>query len=213
MLAQKINADIDERRELLLQIKTLYLRYHFNKRDEDLFLVYSIASVYAIWEGFVQTTFQFYIDELNTLNLTINTIHEQLLVYHLENRFKQFNEYPKKFDKKVAFLKNLHHFYESKVIIINRVVDTKSNVGFKVMNTILETFNLKPIREREYEPLYSFVDELDKFLLKARNAVAHGNEASITREDLDRAIKLVNILMDLIFDRVMDGFNNRTYLK
>ncbi|MEY4768891.1 MAG: hypothetical protein RL637_1530, partial [Pseudomonadota bacterium] len=76
----------------------------------------------------------------------------------------------------------------------------------------LITFNLEKISEYP-EPRYSLKQELDMFLLKARNSIAHGqNSIIIQREDLNRAIKLVETLMDLVFEKIMDGFNNRTYL-
>jgi hypothetical protein len=111
MLEQKISSDIEERQKLMLQIKTLYLRYEFNNKDEAMFLNYAIPAVYAIWEGFIQTAFQTYIRELNQLNLTINTLCKPILIYHLETSFKQFREYPEKFNGKVAFFDKLNQFY------------------------------------------------------------------------------------------------------
>lgn len=212
MLEQEIRSDIDERQKLILQIKTLYLRYEFTEKDEQLFLMYSIPTIYAIWEGFVQTAFQTYIQELNKLNLTINTICKPILVYHIENSFKQFREYPERFNGKVAFFDKLNVFYSAEFIDITQAVNTESNVGFDVLNKILKTFNLENVSEYP-EPRYSLSQELDNFLLKIRNAVAHGqNSIVVNREDLDRAIKLINILMDLVLEKIIKGFENRSYL-
>lgn len=212
MLEQEIRSDIDERQKLMLQIKTLYLRYGFNEKDEQLFLNYSIPTIYAIWEGFIQTVFQTYIQELNKLNLSINTICKPILVYHIESKFKQFKEYPEKFTGKVAFFEKLDQFYHAEFIDITQAVNTESNVGFNVLNKILETFNLEKISEYP-ESHYSLRQELDNFLLKIRNAVAHGqNSIVVNREDLDRAIKLVSTLMDLVLDNVIKGFESKSYL-
>jgi hypothetical protein len=212
MLEQEIRSDIDERQKLMLQIKTLYLRYEFTEKDEQLFLMYSIPTIYAIWEGFVQTAFQTYIQELNKLNLTINTICKPILVYHIENSFKQFREYPERFNGKVDFFDKLNIFYNSEFIDITKTVNTESNVGFDVLNKILKTFNLENVSEYP-EPRYLLPQELDNFLLKIRNAVAHGqNSIVVNREDLDRAIKLINILMDLVLEKIIKGFENRSYL-
>lgn len=212
MLEQKISADIEERQQLMINIKTLYLRYGFSEKDEQMFLIYAIPAVYSIWEGFVQTVFRFYVLELNRLNLGINTICNPILVYHIETSFKQFNEYPKSFNGKIAFFEKLNQFYNSEQIDITQIINIEGNVGFDVLKKILEIFNLQPMPEY-YEPRYSVKIELE-FLLTIRNAIAHGdNSIIVNRNDLDRVIKLVNILMDLIFDRIMEGFNNRTYLK
>jgi hypothetical protein len=212
MLEQEIRSDIEERQLLMLKIKTLHLRYRFNEEDEQLFLNYSIPAVYAVWEGFVQTSFQTYIQELNKLNLTIDTICKPILIHHLETSFKQFREYPEKPNGKVAFFDKLNQFYRSESIDITREVNTESNVGFKVLNKILETFNLELIPEYP-EPRYSLPQELDKFLLKIRNSIAHGNNSVvISREDLERAIKLIEVLMDLVSEKMVNGFNNNSYL-
>ena len=103
ILEQDIRSDIGERQQLMLQIKTLYLRYQFNERDEKLFLSYSMPAIYAIWEGFIQTSFKTYVQEINKINLSVNTVHKQILCYHIENSFKQFKQYPKNYNKKVVF--------------------------------------------------------------------------------------------------------------
>jgi hypothetical protein len=210
MLEQENRADIDERQKLMLQIKTLYLRYDFNGKDEQVFLNYSIPTIYAIWEGFIQTAFRTYIQELNKLNLTTNTICKPILVYHIENSFKQFREYPEKLNGKVTFFDKLNTFYSAEFIDINQAVNTESNVGFDVLNKILKTFNLEQVPEYP-ESKYSLKQKLKDFLI-IRNAVAHGNGSTVNREDLEHAIKLVDTLMDSVFERITKGFERKSYL-
>ncbi len=120
MLEQQIRSDIEERQRLMGKVKTLHSRYEFNDDDEQMFLRYSIPAIYAIWEGFIQTSFQTYINELNILNLTIDTLCKPILVYHLETKFKQFREYPEKPNGKIAFFDKLNQFYQSEIIEITR---------------------------------------------------------------------------------------------
>ncbi|OQW91589.1 MAG: hypothetical protein BWK78_04185 [Thiotrichaceae bacterium IS1] len=211
LLEQEIRSDIDERRELMSRIESLCPRYAFSKDDEKLFLGYSIPIVYAIWEGFIQTAFQTYIRELNKLGLTVDTVCKPILVYHIEAKFKQFKQYPEKFKQKASFFDQLNQLYTSKTVDINPVVNTESNVGFKVLNRILEEFNLEVIPDY-LEPAYSLSTEL-KRLLDIRNNVAHGqNSIVVNRTDLERAIKLVEKLMELVFERIISGFMNESYL-
>jgi len=51
--------------------------------------------------------------------------------------------------------------------------------------------------------------------LQIRNSVAHGQKSAIgvNREDLERAIKVVDKLMELVFERIKTGFIERSYLK
>ncbi|MEZ2228279.1 MAE_28990/MAE_18760 family HEPN-like nuclease [Microcoleus sp.] len=215
LLEQEIMSDISERRDLMFRLKALSPRYHFSPQDEALFLNYSIPIVYSIWEGFIQTSFQIYIRELNELNLKISDICYPILIYHIESEFPQFKQYPKK-DKqnnKVIFFDKFGQFYQCNALRISSKVNTESNVGFNVLNRILTDFNLETILTHP-EPNYSLQDDLDKFLLKIRNDVAHGqNSIVVHREDLDRAIKLVNRLMDLVFERIKTGFINKSYLR
>jgi len=215
LLEQEVMSDIEERRELMSRIKALCPRYNFSSEDEELFLNYSIPIVYSIWEGFIQTYFQIYIRELNKLNLNINNIFHSILIYHIESEFPQFKQYPEK-DKlirKVNFFEKLGQFYQCNTLEISPKVNTESNVGFKVLNRILTDFNLETIPEYP-EPQYSLRDDLDKFLLKIRNSVAHGqNSIVVKREDLERAIKLVERLMDLVFERIKTGFTNNSYFR
>lgn len=212
MLDQELNADIEERQTLLLQIKTLYLRYDFKETDEQFFLNFAIPAIYAIWEGFIQTSFQIYVQQLNQLNLNSNSICKPLLVYHMENTYKQFNEYPQKQQGKVKFYEQLNQFYQSEFIEITRIINTKINVGFDVLKDILQAFNLEPISEY-IQPAYPLKTELDNFLLRTRNSIAHGqNSIIVSREDLNRAILLVEMLMDLVQQRILSGFENKSYL-
>jgi hypothetical protein len=217
LLEQEIMSDIEERRELMSWLKLLCARYGFSNIDEELFLYYSIPIVYAIWEGFIQTSLQIYVRELNKLELTIDQVCDSIIIYHIESTFPQFKQYPDadKFNKKVIFFNKLGLFYKTNPLEINPNINTESNVGFQVLNRILSDFNLDKIPEySEPGSGYSFKAELSQFL-KIRNAVAHGQQSSIVvnREDLERAIKLVDKLMDLVFERIKTGFINRSYLK
>ncbi len=210
MLEQEIKSDIEERQKLMLQIKTLYLRYEFNERDEQLFLIYSIPAVYAIWEGFIQTALQTYIQELNKLKLTVDSFCKSILIYYLESKFPQFREYPKDYAKKELFFNKLNMFYTGKSVDISTSVNTESNVDFKVLNKILKEFNLELVEEY-FEPGFSLKQKLKDFLI-IRNAVAHGNGSTVNREDLENAIKLVHILMDLVLEKIIIGFASKSYL-
>ena len=210
ILEQDIRSDIGERQQLMLQIKTLYLRYQFNERDEKLFLSYSMPAIYAIWEGFIQTSFKTYVQEINKINLSVNTVHKQILCYRIENSFKQFKQYPKNYNKKVVFFDKLGEFYSADIIEITRTINTENNVGFDVLNRLLAAFNLEKIPDY-YEQRW-LKNELDERLLRIRNQVAHGQDSIIvSRNDLEDSINLVNILMELVLNRTMIGFSTESY--
>lgn len=220
MLEQAIRSDVEERQRLMLKIKALHLRYGFHEEDAQIFLNYSIPAIYAIWEGFITTALHTYIVELNQLNLTFDSVCESILIQNFE---KKFGEYPKTKDKKTEFLKNIFEFYANPIINIPKGVKTKSNVNHEVLNEILSDFGLPILQDQliVYSELSNYPNlplknslykELTR-LLDNRNAVAHGqNSVVIHRSDLERAIKLVETLMDLVCDRIVNGFQNETYL-
>jgi hypothetical protein len=206
ILESDIQADISERKELLLQTKTFHVRYTLNKLDEQYFLNYSFPIIYAIWEGFIQTAFQTYVREINRLELAMEEYCNQLKIYNLEIKVKQLKNYPVELSKKVAMISKLQQLVTSNTFELSPIVDTKSNVGFKVLNDILTSFNLATIPDY-VKPRYSIAIELDKFLLKIRNDIAHGNNAiTVSTDDVSRAIDLIELLMDEVFNRIRSGF-------
>lgn len=227
-LENDIESDMQTRSESMLSIRRLLTRDVFSDDEKKLLLQHSIPMVYSIWEGFVQTAFQRYVRELNRQEeLTIDTVCEPILVYHLEAKFKQFKNYPDKFEKKTRFFNDLQEFHQSTRFEIHPTVNTESNVGFEVLSRILEQFKLEKIPDYPEiseincdfvaqipETRYCISTEL-KTLLRIRNAVAHGDQESIsvTAHHLDRFIKLVNILMCLVSKRIFKGFNEKSYLK
>jgi hypothetical protein len=99
MLATDLTIDIEERKAVLTKVKTFHLRNRLKQEDKDLFLSYSVPAIYAIWEGFVQTSFRRYLIELNGLRLPLRDIHDSIVIFHMENTYKQFKEYPSKIEK------------------------------------------------------------------------------------------------------------------
>ncbi len=211
-LEQELISEIDERRDLMLRLKVLLKRLKLDQ-DKQLFLSYSIPIIYSVWEGFVKIAFEIYIKELNKLNLSINNVCDSIFVYYMESRVPQLRNYPQDFKSKVKLFNNLQKIYVNNTFNIHPAVNTESNVNFNVLNRLLGEFNLKKIDDY-IEPRYSLADELDGFLLKIRNATAHGDKSIVvSEEELVRSIALVERLMDLVFERIRDGFITESYRK
>lgn len=64
-----ISDEIASRKETLLTIKTLPIRYDFSEEDRVFFYAQSIPMIYAVWEGFTKRCFDAYAKELNRLSL------------------------------------------------------------------------------------------------------------------------------------------------
>jgi len=82
---------------------------------------------------------------------------------------------------------------------------TKSNVNSDVLLDLLSRFNLGTIDEK-------LGKKLDKLLI-FRNTIAHGdNSIPVKEENIDEFTQLIQNLMVIVFDKIDNAVNNKTYL-
>jgi hypothetical protein len=212
--------DIEDRVSALFEIeRTLFTeRYQFSKKHKDIFTTQSISMIYSLWEGFIQKSFQSYIDELNKNKAKIFEFSDNIIIHHMENNFKQFFHYPQNQNKKISFFNKLREFYFLERHIINRTVDTESNVNFDVLNKLLKKFSLEPFPEywKSYIHPNSNLKETMAQFLKLRNNVAHGGDIDIpdkiTHEMYQKYKELVINLMYELHQKMIKGISNYTYI-
>lgn len=213
---------IEECQTVLFEIeKVIYThRYNLSKRHLDIFSVQSISMIYSVWEGFIQKSFQLYVDELNSMNIEFDSFCDPIVIHHMENTFKQLMEYPQKEDKKIDFFVRSKQFHNTSVHSISRLIKTESNVSFDVLNKLLKKFSLEPFSEY-WTTAYSHPNTSLKILLtqflKYRNSVAHGGDISsedkVSHLVFIRYKKLILDLMYGIRDKMNYGLQSETYLK
>ncbi len=210
----EILEDIDWRKEQLLIVKTLPFLHDFSDSHKEFLIKYSIPTIYSLWEGFVQNSFQIYIRELNKLELKREEFCMNILTHSLEAYFPQFKEYPQEFGKKMNFIHKLHIHFEEDFRISSKV-STESNVEIEVINKLCHRFNL------ELLPNFPYKQRLKDFL-KFRNRISHGDISLVVNQDniddfktrIDTFINLVEDLMQEVYQRIKKGFNeNKSYLK
>lgn len=212
---------IDDCEDVLTQIERVLFtsRYKFSRRHSEIFRVQSIAMIYSIWEGFMQQSFGLYIKYIDELNIDFMKLNEDIIIFHMENTFKQFREYPKNKNKKNDFINNLYGFYQVSKHPLYPRVDTESNLGFDVMNKLLEQFGLDKFPEYwdEYTHPKPSLKVMMQNLLRYRNGIAHGgdisNEEIVTQEVFDKYKRLIIKLMYGVHDKFINAINDETYLK
>lgn len=217
----KLERNINERLTVLFEIERVLFtgRYNLSKKHSDIFTVQSISMIYAIWEGFIQTSFNSYIDEINNQNINPLLIKDELFVYHIENSFKQFNEYPDKHFKKMSFFNKLRDFFKVDKLKLNSGINTQSNVSFENLNSILKSFCLEPFPEHwgDYTYPNSNLKEMMTSFLRYRNSVSHGgditSEEKVTQGVFNKYRKLVTELMFEIQIKLTDSINSQLYVK
>lgn len=212
---------IEERVSVLFEIERAIFtkRYSLSSTHRDIFSIQSISMIYSLWESFIQKSFNLYIDELNKLDIDFYDFCDEIVIHHMENNFKQFNQYPGKDNQKVRFFTSLKEFHSSDSYSIARVVNTESNVGFIVLNKLLQNFALKKFPEHwgDYtHPNSNLREELDQFL-RLRNTVAHGGDlapdGTIDQKLYTRFKKLVTELMYEVRLKMLYGLRDKTFLK
>jgi hypothetical protein len=212
---------IEERMSVLFEIERAIFtkRYSLSSKHQDILSTQSVSMIYSLWEGFVQKSFNFYIDELNETGIDFYDFCDDIVIHHMESSFKQFKEYPKKDNKKVDFYKSLKNFHGNRKCIISRVVNTESNVGFNVLNKLLREFALERFPEhwKDYaHPNPNLRDSLN-LLLRIRNAVAHGGDL-ISEDKIDQAVyaRFKNLVADLMYEirlKMLYGLEHETFLR
>lgn len=216
---QEIQDLITEREDILFEIERVLFtkRYKLAQKHLNIFAVQSVAMIYAIWEGFIQQSFETYIAYINLQRVEFGAFSTELKVFHMENTFKQFVQYPQKDRLKATFYDNLALFYAQTQQRLHPKVNTQSNVGFEELNSILKSFCLEPFPEHwEIYRHPTNLKEILKTFLRYRNGVAHGGDISseekITQDTYAKYKKLVIDLMYAISEKMMEGIDKKTYL-
>lgn len=212
---------INERESVLTEIeRTIFTkRYSLSKKHTDIFSVQSIAMIYSIWEGFIQNSFNLYIEYLNNLPIKLTSFSDEIIVFHMESTFKQLHAYPNKSMQKMKYFNQLEDHFLKEHHSINSSINTESNVSFEVLNKLLNTFSLEKFPEHWNKYTYpnqTLKNDLKTFL-RYRNGVAHGGDISseekVTQIVYSKYKKLIVDLMYALRDKFLDGIENKTYLK
>ncbi|PZO29569.1 MAG: hypothetical protein DCF13_05510 [Flavobacteriaceae bacterium] len=185
----EIIADIDWRVSQLATLKSIPIRYSFSPEHKELQIKYTVPAIYAIWEGFVKSSFIIYSNHLNTLSIGRSEIAMPLLTHQLDSEC-DFNNPRINFDSKQRMVSLLDSLLTD-IVTIKPSVPTESNVNFKVLNKILERFCIDKVSD-DYE------QKLNKLLL-FRNKIAHGeNSISVNLTHVTEFISTVeNLMLDI----------------
>lgn len=186
-------------------LKTVPFLYLLTDEQKKVLQKYSIPSIYSLWEGFVAESFSLYIKELNQLNLTTGQISKIIITNDLDTRYK-LSDGRKNFEKKVSLVNNIYCYISSSVNLSTNI-STQSNVNFNVINQILSRFNLELLPENPFRK------NLDK-LVFIRNNIAHGRAINPMEQRTisDLSIVAIDVIYE-VFNRIIDGYRNKTYLE
>lgn len=202
-----------------IEISIFTKKYHLSHKHLGILSVQSISMLYSLWEGYIQKTFQMYLAYINNQKISFDCLSDKMKIYYMNNAFKQFKDYPRDEKKQIEFFKKLRIHFANDEHKFPTCVDTKSNINFDVMNQLLSNFSLSPFPE--YWGNYTYPNLSLKFMintfLRYRNGVAHGGDISseekVTKEVYSKYRLLIVDLMYEIHLKILDGIENKQYLK
>lgn len=198
-------AEIEWRVRELTVLKTLPLKTELTDKQREIALKFAIPNIYSTWEGYVKAVIRIYINELNGLSLKNNELHNKLLSHSIDMKYPQLTTGVRNtFSDKCDFIDELYNFIDKPVSLAAKL-PTESNINWKVMNNILERFNLQLLPESPYK---SHLNDL----LNVRNSVAHGDSAmAITQLMIDANANNVANLMDEVMFALLEGCKLQSY--
>jgi len=164
----------------------------------------SVLSIYSAWEGFLKKSLQFYLQELNRLNLPYAEISDEYLAFQTDEicsfkNAKTNHETVKKISRRLFDMYNQTVSFET-------TINTESNANLKMTNALLKKLSLVTLSDQ-------YDKELNK-LLFFRNAMAHGDDGiRIEQADLENFSLLIHKLATDVSVSIVDGYSGHVYLK
>lgn len=203
---QQLDEEIEWRIFELAMLKTNHLSRNISENRANIIRKYSVIGIYALFEGYVVKAFDIYKESINKLNLKCSEINTKILTGYVNSKHKLANG-KSDVKKQEEFILSLQDIILSTSLILDMRINTESNVNMKVLNKLLSSFNLQSIDDYELE------SRLNK-LLKFRNSLAHGETVlKVTNELVCEFVEIVTILMDLVAERIVIGYKDKTYLR
>jgi hypothetical protein len=149
-----------------------------------------VAICYAHWEGYVRFAARKYLEHVSLRKFQYKDLDRQFLRNYFLPRLAAFSVSRVSVSSRCALVDEVLDASERRFSRVNDdLVNTKANLSFDVFVDICLVCNV---------PTQSFLGEaafIDLFLLKRRNAIAHGESTFIELEDLDELANKTIALM------------------
>lgn len=199
-LVDETDQDLAWRRTELSELRSLS---NFNKGAKSIRRCL-IALTYAHWEGYVKSATQKYIEFVKMQGLKNQELASNFLtlaLYPMLSKAGQSKQFNDRHEIVLFFKSNM----DSRSKIPNDIVDTKSNLSYKVFENIVEQLGLDITHFESKKNL------IDTQLIARRNMIAHGEYMSEELEDIYSLIDTVISLMDIFRNLIQNAAINESY--
>ncbi|HTF63579.1 MAG TPA: MAE_28990/MAE_18760 family HEPN-like nuclease [Edaphobacter sp.] len=198
----QITEDRSWRLKEISDLKTAAVRADVNLRRVLLRALITIC--YAHWEGYVRFAARKYLEHVALRKLQYQNLDRQFLRNYFLPRLAALSTSKASVAARCALVDEVLNSSDRRFSRENEdLVNTKANLSFDVFSDICLVCCV---------PIQAFADKatfVDVFLLKRRNAVAHGEETFVGIEDLDELTNQTVAIMRAFGD----ALENHVYLK
>lgn len=180
-----------------------------------------IVMLYAHFEGFSKTALLIYIKFINDLKLNRHDVNENLQASSMNQIFRQYEDTNRKCDifrKELPDDKILHNFFRrtdlliqlkdflsEELIVKDEVIDTESNLKYKILQ---KNFYKLGLPHNEFEIYSRDVDDL----VNLRNSIAHGSEKTgIIARKYDVYERKIFFIMDELMKILIKNLKDESY--
>lgn len=163
-----------------------------------------VTICYAHWEGYVRFAAKRYMEHIALRKFTLGQLERQFTRNHFSRRIAALATQKTSFFERARLVDEILDSAEQRFARVDEdLVSTRSNLNFEVFS---ELCTVCGVPSGEFAGDEAFVDV---FLLKRRNAIAHGEDTFVSLNDLgplaERTVELMR--------RFGDALENQMYLK
>lgn len=205
---------IDEIRFFKNQLSNLNTDDDKNTYRKSLVLI-----LYSHFEGFTKLALMTYVQYINALDLKIRCVTPVLKAAAMNKEFVAYDNFDRKSEifrkalpedrvlhrncRRIEFLEELCNFYDKTVNLPDDLVDTESNLKYKVLQKNLYQLDICIDSLSEYETYIGG-------LLGKRNIIAHGSkQTGISEHDYSnwesKHFELMNSILNVIYESARES--------
>jgi hypothetical protein len=205
-LSDLLDSDLNWRRRELSDLKAAILRA--DAISQRVLLRALVTMAYAHWEGYVRLSARRYFDHLTLKKRPFNELDVQFYLNSFLARLDGFFKSRGSTKESCGFIQSVLDSQSSRFAFINpQLIDTKSNLNTDVVKDICLICGFD---SAFFEDNRLFID---LFLLKKRNAIAHGQEEAIAPSEVDDTIAKTLSLIGHFKTLIENHVYTKKYLK
>jgi len=185
-LQDKLDKDISWRKKELIDYKFV-IDKNKNTTQVKPLIRGGIALSYAHWEGFVKSASSIYVGYISTRKIPMHLLQVNLITLSYLKRLNR----GKSVEDCITLVEEII-YHKNKPCKINDkdVIDTKSNLNFRVLKDIIQLLGLEI---NHFENNENFIN---KKLVEPRNDIAHGTYRDVDYEDFKTVYEKIIPLME-----------------